>query len=168
MLNIRVIRLGIRVISVVYMKGFTLIEIVLTFGILALLTFVGLASLGNFNTDKALTLETHDVVSLISKARSFTLSAKNGSAYGVHLEATKAVLFAGPAYSPSATGNEVHTLNKEVTVSSVSLAGGGSDILFSKLTGATTQTGTITLASVRRASQTKVITVTGTGTVSSN
>ncbi len=149
-------------------KGFTLIELLLMFGILAVLAFVGLTSLGNFNTDKALTMETHDIVSLISKARSFTLSAKEGSAYGVHLEATKAVLYTGPTYASNASGNEAHTLNKEVTISAVSLAGGASDILFSKLTGATTQTGTITLASTRKTNHTKVITVTGTGIAYAN
>lgn len=149
-------------------KGFTLIEILLALGILAIISTLGVMSLSNVNKDKALVVETERVLSLIAKARSFTLSAKEGSAYGVHFETQKAVLFRGVTYTANATTNEIQTVNAEVKISAISLAGGGTEVLFSKLTGATTQTGTITLSSVRNSSQTKTVTIVGTGIAYSN
>ncbi len=167
-LIIRVIRSGIRVVSVVYMKGFTLIEILLALGILAIISILGVMSLSNVNKDRALVVETERVLSLISKARSFTLSAKNGGAYGVHFETQKAVLFKGPTYTSGIVTNEIQAINAEVKISAISLVGGGTEVLFSKLTGATTQTGTITLSSVRNSSQTKTVIIVGTGIAYSN
>ncbi len=167
-LSIRVIRSGIRVISVVYMKGFTLIEILLSLGILAVVSMLGVMSLSTVNKDKALVVETERTLSLIAKARSFTLSAKEGSTYGVHVETQKVVLFKGPTYTANAITNEIQTINPEVKISAISLVGGGAEVLFSKLTGTTTQTGTVTLSSVRNSSQTKTVTIIGTGTAYSN
>ena len=145
------------------MKGFTLLEILLALGIVAILSFFGVVSLSNFNKDKALSIETEKVLSLISKARSFTLSGRDESAYGIHFEERKIVLFKGPTYSSEAEGNEAQTLNAEVALSGISLSGGSSEVLFEKLSGTTFQSGTVTLASVRDASRTKTVTIAGTG-----
>ena len=150
------------------MKGFTLIEVLLTFAIIAIISVIGVMSLSNFNKDKALDIEVEKVLSLVTKARSLTLSALDGSAYGVHFEERKAVLFNGASYSAGASTNEIQTLNGEVKISAISLAGGGSDVVFAKLTGATAQSGTITVAEVRNASQTKVITIAAIGVAYSN
>ena len=150
------------------MKGFTLIEVLLTFAIIAIISVIGVMSLSNFNKDKALDIEVEKVLSLITKARSFTLAALDGSAYGVHFEERKAVLFKGANYNAGASANEIQLLNDEVKISATSLAGGGSDVVFNKLTGATAQSGTITVAAVRNASQTKMITITATGVAYSN
>ncbi len=150
------------------MKGFTLIEILLTLGILAVVSTIGLVSLSNFNKDKALDAEVGKVLSLISKARSYTLSAREGSAYGVHFEEKRVVLFKGLTYSSGTATNQIQALNAEVKIANTSLSGGGNEVLFSRLSGATTQSGTITLTSVRNSSQTKVITIVGTGIAYSN
>ena len=93
------------------MKGFTLIEVLLTFAIIAIISVIGVMSLSNFNKDKALDIEVEKVLSLVTKARSLTLSALDGSAYGVHFEERKAVLLNGASYSAGASTNEIQTLN---------------------------------------------------------
>lgn len=150
------------------MKGFTLLETLLALGIVAIIAAISVLSLSNFNKDKALTIEVEKVLSLITKARSLSLAAKDDFVYGVHFEERKAVLFTGGSYSASATTNQIQLLNDAVKISAIALTGGGADVVFKKLSGATTQNGTLTLASVRNASQTKVITIAGTGIAYSN
>ncbi|MDO8594046.1 MAG: prepilin-type N-terminal cleavage/methylation domain-containing protein [bacterium] len=148
--------------------GFTLIEILVVLAVVGIVAGIGVSSLSNVNTTSALTVEAEKVLSLLAKARSFTLAAKDGVAYGVHIESGKAVLFKGVSYSAGASSNQVQALHSEVTISTFSLAGGGSEVKFQKLTGSTAEVGTITLRAVRNAQQTKVITVNATGIASSN
>lgn len=150
------------------MKGFTLLELLLVLGVIAIVTGISTVSLSNFNKNKALGIETEKVLSLITKARSFTLAAKDGVSYGVHFEERKAVLFSGASYSALNPANQIQPLNDEVKISVVTLTGGGMETLFKKLSGVTDQQGTVTLVLVRDASVIKVITIAGTGIAYSN
>ena len=148
--------------------GFTLLEMVMVLAVIAIISAISVSSFLRVNRDRAIITETEKVLSLVGKARSFTLAAKDGRAYGVHFEQGKAVLFLGPTYNAATASNEAQVLNKEVRISAISLAGGGSEVVFSKLTGTTAQSGTITLALVNDASITKVITIAATGIAYSN
>lgn len=150
------------------MKGFTLLEVLLVLGIAAIIAAISLTSLSNFNKDNALVIEVEKVVSLIAKARSLTLAAKKELSYGVHFEERKIVLFSGASYSANASTNQIQLLNDEVKISSIALTGGGAEVLFKKLSGETAQNGTVTIAAVRNASQTKVVTIEVTGVAYSN
>lgn len=149
-------------------EGFTLIEVLVSIAILGIITAIGVSSFINFNKREALEVESGKLIALISQARTETLSAKDGSAYGVHFETGKVVLFKGTVYSAGAATNRVQTLNDEVKISAITLTSGAVDVLFKKLSGATLQTGTVTLASIRDTSDTRVITITGTGVAYSN
>lgn len=149
-------------------KGFSLVELLLALSIVAIVAVVGVTSLSNFNTEKALSLEAGKVVSLLVKARSLTLSAKGGDVYGVHFDTDKAVLFKGTSYVAGTAGNQAQPVNSAVRISATVLAGGGAEVLFKKLSGTTTQSGTVTLASVKNGSLTKVVTISVTGTAYSN
>lgn len=164
---IRQIRIGFPCQSRVF-KGFTVIEVLISLAILSVISVVGVMSLSGFNADHALRSEVLKTLSLLAKARTLTLSAKEGSAYGVHFEERKAVLFKGQSYSAGALGNQEQALNDVVKISAVTLTGGGTAVVFQKLTGATAQSGTITLAAVRDTSKTTVITIAGTGVAHSN
>ncbi|MEK7087656.1 MAG: prepilin-type N-terminal cleavage/methylation domain-containing protein [Patescibacteria group bacterium] len=149
-------------------KGFTLLEMLLALGIIAIIAVVSITSLSRVNTDKALSVEADKALSLLARARSATLSAKDGFAYSIHFEERMVVLFKGAGYSSGAQDNISLTLNEEVKISAIALTGGGSDVVFKKLTGATTQNGTVTLASIRDGTKTKVITIEATGIAYSN
>lgn len=148
--------------------GFTLLEMLLALGVVTIISFIGVSSFLNINRDRALTTEVERVLSLVAKARAFTISEKDGGAYGVHFEQGKAVLFLGPTYNAGTSSNEVQTMNGAVRISAISLAGGGFEVVFNKLTGTTVQYGTVTIALVDDASVTKVITIAPTGIAYSN
>ena len=145
-----------------------MIEILVTFAIIAVIATLGVAHIGRLNERKALSLEAEKVLSLLGRARGETQGGKDGLAYGVHFEETKVVLFRGAVYSAGAAGNEEQTLHNAVKIAAVALAGGGSEVRFKKLTGATAENGIITLALVSNGSLTAVITVAATGLASRN
>ena len=78
------------------------------------------------------------------------------------------MLFSGASYDPNDASNEILSINSEVRISAFALTGGGGEALFKKLSGATDQSGTVTLALVRDPSKTRVITIAPTGLAYSN
>jgi len=68
-----------------------------------------------------------------------------GSRFGVHFESGKFVFFAGAAYVAGGANNTEHVLADGVTVFSVTLSGGGSDVHFNSARGLPAETGTVVL-----------------------
>lgn len=149
-------------------KGFSIAEIVVVVAILSLITATAIFSFGAFNTRQALDKDSLAVLATLNDARSRTLSSQNASQYGVHLEEFQVVLFVGGSYLAGDPQNEEVVLSGHTHISSFSLIGGGSDIIFSRLTGATSKSGTIVLALRNDGAATKTITVYATGIIEYN
>lgn len=126
-------------------KGFTALEILIVIAILGILLSVILPSFTNFRRSSLLNTDTQNLVTLINRARILSVASKDDSQWGIHLETSKAVLFKGITYATSTATNEVHIFNTGLALSSIAINGGGSDILFEKVTGATVQNATTTL-----------------------
>jgi hypothetical protein len=58
------------------------------------------------------------------------------------------VLFEGNSYDSSDTNNRVTDLNSAVTISNITLSSGGSDVVFQRLTGESTVSGSVVLTLV--------------------
>lgn len=144
-------------------KGFTMIEIVIVVAIMALLLAVIATPFQSFRNSKALDTTSEEALSLLSEARGNTLSAKEGYQYGVHVESSKMVLFRGGTYSSLDANNKTVILDSALEISSIALAGAGSDIIFDKLTGKTSQPGSFVIRVKSDTSKTRTITVVGTG-----
>ena len=145
------------------MKGFTVIEIAIVIVILAVLAAMAVVSFSGFRQNQILNSDANKVVSIINEARSKTLSSQNFSQYGVHFEAAKIVLFKGVSYSVSGSDNATTTLSNILEISGISLAGGGSDVVFQKITGKTDNYGAITIRVKTNTSKTKTINIRSTG-----
>ncbi len=148
--------------------GFTLVELLIVISIAGIISLLTMGVFSKMADREALDKQTAIVLSLLNDARASTLSAKNAQSFGVHFESNRAVLYVGPTYSAGATTNKSEIMSGRVSISNISLSGGGSNVLFDRLTGATSQTGTVTLSLVASPAQTKTITINGTGLVSSN
>jgi prepilin-type N-terminal cleavage/methylation domain-containing protein len=147
-------------------RGFTLIEVLITIGIFIILTSIVMSTFFLYRKNQSLSLDTQTVATILRQARSQTLSYKNSSVYGVHFNTTDVVLFAGSSYDPSSPTNESYLLNYSDTIVTVTLTGGGSDVIFQRLTGETSQDGSIVI-SAPGLSQTKTVTIYKTGLVES-
>lgn len=149
-------------------SGFSLVEIlvVITIGILITVTFIG--SLSRFLTAQVVGNTTEDVLGLIQEARTRTIASENSSQYSIHFQSDKAILFVGTTYTAGLSTNKEIVFDTRVYASSISLQGGGSDLLFTRLTGDTTTYGTIVIRLVSSATGQKTITISKTGVSSSS
>jgi prepilin-type N-terminal cleavage/methylation domain-containing protein len=140
-------------------KGFTLVELLLVLAIFVILfAIVGTISLNTLPSTQ-LTTQTDRVESMLRKAQSRTVSRHADTVWGVHLTSSDATLFAGVSYAArDVSYDETLTFPSGVTVS------GLTDILFAYRTGATSNTGTITLTHAATGT-TKTLTVNTSGAV---
>ena len=148
-------------------KGFTLIELILVVFIVGLMATVVIYNLAASRNSQILNNGEGDIVALINEARSRTVAAENNLQYGVHFETTKVELFSGTTYTSGALGNKKINLDSNVTIPSISLSGGASDVVFKKMTGETDVYGTIILKNTSNSNQ-KTITISKTGIVNSD
>ncbi len=145
------------------MRGFTLIEIVIVVAIMAIIVSISFRTLVSFNNAQALDKDTKGILSLLDEARSNTLQSQDASQYGVHFEAETVVEFKGATYSPSALTNKSAILSGQTLVSQIAFQGGGSDIVFTRLTGEPNATGTVKIEVKQNSALQKIITIYGTG-----
>lgn len=145
-------------------SGFTLVEMLVAIGILTVVASIGVYFFASLYKKEALEKDTASLVALINQARMLSVSSKDASAFGVHLQNDKAVLFEGFSYVSGGANEKTSGFSGKVQVSSYALAGGGSDIVFDRLTGNTSNSGTIVL-SLKDGSASTTVTVLQTGVV---
>jgi len=149
----------------VFKEGFTLIEVVLVIVLITILSTVSYTAYSNLNRHEALDKDTTRVLAVFEDARTLSLGSKNGSEYGVRAESDKVIRFSGSLYSPGASTNLEEVLTAGVEISDISLSGGGTDVVFSRIGGTTTRSGTITLSLTSDPARTRTITIYSTGFV---
>ena len=126
-------------------RGITLVELLVSIAILALVMSVSVSAFGRFTGERTLGTESSRVSALLGEARSRALSSIGGSQYGVQFDSDRAVLFEGTTYDDDAEDNKEVLFNARVTISDISLEGGGDDVVFERISGRTSQYGSITL-----------------------
>ena len=149
-------------------QGFTLIEILIVIIILGVVTSIVGLSFAKLNSKQALDKSTNLTAAILNEARSMTLSSIDASQYGVNLAASQVVLFKGSSYSVSDPNNMVTPLNSEVGIRSVTIAGGGTSVVFKRLTGRTDQTGTLEVYLLNEPSTFRTVTISATGIAETN
>ena len=145
--------------------GFTLVEIILVLAITFIVATIIVVSFSRFSRGIAIGNDVQNVVSFLEKARSNTVASRNGLRYGVHFESGKAVLFSGDTYIPNSPLNEAILLSPNVSLSVISFASGGNDLVFNRLTGETDQFGYVALSVVGGSSDSRQINISSTGVV---
>jgi prepilin-type N-terminal cleavage/methylation domain-containing protein len=150
-----------------YSSGFTLVEILFVLAIIVILLTLVVSGFASFKKSEALDLDKQMVVETLEQAKDQTLASYSASQYGVHFTSSSTTLFTGSSYSAGATGNVVYPLSSTDDTMSVSLVGGGADVIFNRLVGDTADSGSVVLTSSATHS-TRTVTIYKTGLVSSN
>jgi len=152
-------------------KGFSLIEMLIIVAIMFLVSLVAMPSLINFQREQSLKNTTESIVSLLNKAKSDSFSSLNSNNYGVHFENNYMVYFSGSTFEESGPDNR--TIDFEsgtslLVIGGINLNGGGEDIIFPRLTGDTIGYGTIVIQLTAKPDNKKTITISKTGSISSD
>lgn len=125
-------------------RGFTLIEILVSVGIIVLLAAGALLSFSKSRNAQNLSTSGQDVLSLLRLAQSKSLAGEDNTSWGVSFPAANPdqyILFRGTSFAAS-TFQETYTVARGIEIANVALAGGGRDVIFKRLTGETDQSGT--------------------------
>ncbi len=148
------------------MRGFSLLELLIVIAIVALLATIGLSPLLSFKKTGDLNGALETAVSLLLEARTKTLSSENESRYGVHFGGDDTTFFKGTVFTEGASGNEVAPLPSSVEIASVSLQGGGNDVVWNRLTGETDTYGIVTFRLKSDNSKVRTLRIEKTGIIS--
>lgn len=144
-----------------FKKGFTLIEFLIVIAILALVAGAILWSLNSFRSRQAVKNTRGEIISALALVRARSLNGLNDKAHGVNFNNEQMTIFSGTTFSAGAPDNQVISL--PLVSLSLNLAGGES-VVFDRLTGATTNTGTIVINSLS-GNDTATVTILSTGLV---
>jgi Tfp pilus assembly protein FimT len=147
--------------------GFTAIEFLVICSMLVILTGIVFTSFSSFKHSQALDNDIRLIITTLEEARAKTLASKDASQFGVRFSNSKFTLFKGSSFNASDPENQTFDLDTFNTITTISLTGGGSDVIFARLTGETTQSGTLTISS-NKTSEARTITVYKTGIVETN
>ncbi len=145
-------------------RAFTIVELLIAIAVISVLFIIIVSAFSSFNRNASVVSSTQIVLSGLGEARTKTLASQGESVYGVHFGVDSVTLFKGSVYNVSDPENEEKKLPAQTTIGNIALQGGGSDVVFIRLTGATDQYGTVSV-SEPSASVTKTITIEQTGVV---
>lgn len=145
-------------------KAFTIIELVFVLAIFAIAVGVGFLYAQTSQVRSDLNAQTAIIVSYLRLAQSDSSSGNNNGAHGVHLDTSSYTVFKSPSYSDSDPENFVVELPTTLSIESIALNGGGSDVIFDSPFGSTLTYGTFVLMS-SRINSSKQITINSIGTI---
>lgn len=137
-------------------------EILIAVFVLSLLAVILSKTFTSFLSSSSLSQAVQDSLSSLEKAREETLAGKYNLSYGVHFATTSLTVFSGASYDTNAASSTVIAFPSGVSVSFISLNGGGNDVFFIPVSGETTNAGAITLSSSRDGATSTII-IYGTG-----
>lgn len=144
--------------------GFTIIELLVVLGILAVITVVISPFLSTSVGKNELVSRTWELTGALRQAQFNSVTAHTNSSWGVHVQTDRFVLFRGTAYNVSDPDNVITMLPSIITLT-MALNGGVADARFSKIRGETNDYGTITLTD-STSNEARTITITAVGVIS--
>lgn len=148
-------------------KGFTLMEMIIIVAITTtLLIITGVlfsTTIGRNQTENV----TQDIVSTLRRAQWQSMNGHEDSQWGVHFESDAFTLFKGTTYSSGAADNVVTNLPNDITISTVTLNGGGVDVVFETEFGDTTDYGSIVIDQ-DTSLETRTVTINTVGMIDAN
>lgn len=134
------------------MQGFTLIEVLLSVAIIAILSGLSLPVYETFARRNDLDVAAQSTVETIRKAETFARGVNYDSVWGVYFTSASTTFFKGATYATRDTSfDEVVTLPGSITQS------GLTEITFTKVNAIPSVTGTLTMTSSTNSVRTIVI-----------
>ncbi len=140
-----------------YYSGFTLIELMLTVGILSILLMISAPVIGRYVLRNDVDVVSNIITQDLYRAQSLARNGENDGKWGVYVQNGSITVFQGNSYATRNTArDEVYTFSSSITFT------GQKEYVFEKFSGKVLVPGSITVVN---ASDNKVITVSSQGVV---
>lgn len=139
-------------------RGFTLIEVLLSVAIIALLAGVSMPIYASYANRNDLEIATQSIVRSLRRAQTYSRAVNYDSQWGVSMQTTGVVVFKGATYASRDAAFD------ELTVIPVNVTNTGlTEVVFSKMLGVPSTTGTINLSTINN--DTRAVTINAEGMV---
>ena len=148
-------------------KGFTLVEVLTSITILAIVLAVVLITYVDVIQMDDLDAQSESISNMLETAREQSLINLNKTNWGLHFTSSSYTLFQGTTYSSSSSSNVVYKLPADVSISSISL-GASNSIVFNLINGSVSSyvnNSSITLKTIILG-YTRIISINAQGTIS--
>ncbi len=129
----------------IVMKGFTLIEVIISIAIIAVLSGIVVNSFQTAKLKKQQQGIVQSIVSYLEKQKSDAQAGKDGSNYGVRFNSVDFVMFKGNSYATTTESNIIVAIDPQFTLSET-ITNSQNIIFFSKLNGDSNENATITIS----------------------
>lgn len=140
------------------LRGFTLIEILLSLSMMAVIAAFSLPVAQNYQLRSGLHVAKDTTAQQLRRAQSLSIAGEGDDTWGVAIQNGSVTLFKGSSYASRDTSyDEVNAIQTSITTSGIS------EVVFTRITGEPSTTGDINLESA--ASQTEIITVQSNGLI---
>ena len=148
-------------------RGFTLIELLIVLGVAGILVAISAGVYTSLRQRSSVELVAREVQSVFNLARERTLSSEGAQNFGVYMDNANReyFLFPGTSYVSGDPDNEIFVIPANINALAPQFQGGGSEVIFNRLTGSTAQFGVLTLEDAGDASHTRTICISATGAV---
>jgi type II secretory pathway pseudopilin PulG len=152
-------------------SGLTIIELLLVIGIFIIIYGIAIQASPFFQKEGDLSNSTEEIINILRLAQSKTLASEGASQYGVYFNTStdphQYILFKGANYAlRDPARDELHKIPKSVEIYEISL-GGSEEVVFSRLTGNTSNIGRISLRLKSDHSKNRTIGIQSSGKVTS-
>lgn len=144
-------------------RGLSFVELIVVIAIISIFAVIATATMGNIYRDAGLRAGSETVRSALRDARAQTLGATGDVVYGVRVASTSVTSFMGSTYVAGHASNTVYEFDAG-TYATGTLVTTGTPIIFRRLTGFPSATGTV-LVHDRDGGRTATVTILGTGLV---
>lgn len=148
--------------------AFALIELVIVLAIIGILMFIVFPAFRLFQQQSSADQKAQEIVGLLRIAQSNTIGSKGLASYGVYFDISVAphtyILFKGNTYATrDQSFDDIHLLPSSLELYNINIA--GSQVVFDRLTGQTSQFGNISIRSVSDVSQSRTVYVESIGQI---
>jgi len=148
-------------------KAFMLIELLVVIGVSLVLLGISAGAYTALNRGSSIDTEARKLESVLNLARNRTIASEGGQSFGVHMDTSgdEYIIFPGSSYIVSNPENKKFEMPSQVSINSVALNGGGSDIVFDRLSGTTSQFGSIAVQDVGDSSRIMTLCIEESGAI---